>query len=147
MDRLAQTWPPPAIPQKMKQVQAVEVDGKGEILLLDGLAVIRTDTQILPLLRGEHLSHFPSIIVDPGAIRFICNGADVMRPGVVGMTSFSEGQIVAVKEAKYGKFIAIGLATSDSTILEKASSGKVVKNLHYVGDQFWEAFKEINGTI
>ncbi|MBI2183375.1 MAG: RNA-binding protein [Thaumarchaeota archaeon] len=144
LDALAQTWPPQAIPQKVKQIRVVEVETKGEILILDGVIAVRTGkpSRIVPLLRENTLSLFPSITVDPGAIKFICNGADVMRPGVVDMTSFSQDSIVGVKERNYGKFIAVGIAVADSDSLRTASTGPVVKNIHYVGDKFWEVFKE-----
>ncbi|MBI4257828.1 MAG: hypothetical protein HY619_02640 [Thaumarchaeota archaeon] len=143
LDILAQTWPPQAIPPKIKQIRVIEVESKGDILILDGIAAVRPvkSTQIVPLLKENILSFFPSITVDPGAIRFVCNGADVMRPGVLEMSNFKQENIVAVKEQKYGKFIAIGIAVADSDALQTASSGPVVKNIHYVGDRFWEVFK------
>jgi len=147
LNQLGATWPPEALPQEAKQVQAIEVDEKGMILITGGAVAVRMGNKILPSLREKTLPYFPSVTVDPGAVRFICNGADVMRRGITEMTKFPQGAVVAVKEKTYGKFIAVGEALTDSEAAEKASSGPVVKNFHYVSDKFWEALKEkLGGT-
>ncbi|MEM3614743.1 MAG: PUA domain-containing protein, partial [Nitrososphaerales archaeon] len=86
---------------------------------------------------------FPYLFVDSGAVRFICNGADVMRPGVKAFpTAFNKGDIVVVKEEKFQKAIAVGEANISSQEAQLLTKGSVVSNLHYVGDKIWELAKE-----
>jgi len=79
-----------------------------------------------------------SITVDKGAVRFVVSGADIMRPGIVHIDEgFSEGDIILIREETYNKPIAIGIALLDSDSMKSSEKGKVVKNLHYVGDKIW----------
>ncbi len=99
-----------------------------------------------PLLKDETwLPGRPTITVDTGAIKFVCNGANVMRPGIVKIEGdFQPQDIVVIKEQKYGKAIAVGLAMLPKKEMEIATKGPVVTNIHYVGDKFWEMLKEIH---
>ena len=65
-------------------VEVVESD-VGEIYLIDGKPVLyKTDKVILPtLLFAEFNSKAPKIVVDMGAIPYVCKGATVMAPGIV----------------------------------------------------------------
>jgi PUA domain protein len=93
----------------------------------------------------DYLDRIGTIVIDQGAIRFICNGANVMRPGIVRWAGeFQAGDIVAVKEAGHNKIIAVGVALVSSQDLSGISKGVAVKNVHYVGDPLWEAFKTID---
>jgi PUA domain protein len=51
---------------------------------------------------------------------------------------------VTVKDEKYSKILAIGRALEDSMIASQNNKGYVLNNLHYVGDAFWESYKEID---
>lgn len=78
------------------------------------------------------------VTVDAGAVRFVVNGADVMRPGIVAIEdSISEGEIIAVVEETHGKPLAVGLALLSAEAMRATSEGKVVKTLHWVGDKVW----------
>jgi PUA-domain protein len=98
-----------------------------------------------PLLKDESiLTGRPTITVDSGAVKFVCNGANIMRPGIVKVDGdFQAQDLVVVKEQKYGKSIAVGRALLSRPELESASKGSVVTNLHYVGDKFWDMLKEL----
>jgi PUA domain protein len=98
-----------------------------------------------PLLKDESiLSKLATITVDSGAIKFVCNGANIMRPGIVKVEGdFKAQDFVSVKEQKYGKSIAVGRALLARPELESATKGPVVTNLHYVGDKFWDMLKEL----
>ena len=98
-----------------------------------------------PLLKDESLlAGRPTITVDSGAIKFVCNGANIMRPGIVKIEGdFQAQDLVVVKEQKYGKSIAVGRVLLSRPELESASKGSVVTNLHYVGDKFWDMLKEL----
>jgi PUA domain protein len=94
--------------------------------------------------RTEVLEKFPSVIVDSGSIKFICNGAKILRPGIVECGQFKKNDIVVVKEEKYGKYLSVGIALEDSINAKELQKGQIINNLHYVGDKFWNAFKEIS---
>ena len=84
------------------------------------------------------------IVIDKGAVRFICNGANIMRPGVIRVEgTFEIDDIIGVEEAQHGKMLAIGFALVNSLDIQGMSKGIVMKNMHYIGDKFWEAFKNI----
>ncbi len=90
------------------------------------------------ILQNERVySSFPKVIVDMGAVRFVLNGADIMRPGIVSVDTFSEEDFVLIVDVKYKKPLAIGRALFDSEKMNSLDSGKVVKNIHYLNDKIW----------
>ena len=101
---------------------------------------------LIPSLHfSEIVSALPRILVDKGAIPHICSGADVMAPGVRGVQGrFSKKNPVLVVDEVYGKALAVGVALIDSNELHQTVRGKVVKNLHHVGDKVWDLIKEMN---
>jgi PUA-domain protein len=84
-------------------------------------------------------SLFPKVVVDMGAVRFVLNGADIMRPGIVSIDTFSDGDFILVVDVKYKKPLAIGRALFDSEKMKTLDSGKVVQNIHYLNDKIWNA--------
>ena len=78
-----------------------------------------------------------------GAVKFVCKGANVMRPGITKFSDFESGDIVCVIEESQKKFLAVGKAKMSSKVLDEISKGEVIKNMHYVSDNFWESKKEI----
>ncbi|MFC7176217.1 RNA-binding protein [Halosegnis marinus] len=78
------------------------------------------------------------VTVDAGAISFVSDGADVMRPGIVEADdTIAEGDLVAVAEETHGKVLAVGRALVDGAEMT-GDSGKVVESLHHVGDDLFE---------
>jgi malignant T-cell-amplified sequence len=98
-----------------------------------------------PLLKDAWiLPSRPSITVDSGAVKFVVNGANIMRPGITKIEGdFASGDIVVVKEEKYGKAIAVGSTTISKQEMEETKKGAVINNLHYAGDKYWEMLKGI----
>ena len=78
-----------------------------------------------------------------GAVKFMCNGANVMRPGIKSHSEFSKDDIVCVIEESQHKFLAVGKSLVNSSEMENISKGEMVKNLHYISDKFWEISKTI----
>jgi len=78
------------------------------------------------------------VTVDAGAISFVSDGADIMRPGITEADAEIEaGDLVVVEEESHGKALAVGRAlTSGGDMV--GDSGKVVENLHHVGDELYE---------
>lgn len=102
------------------------------------------DSLFPTLLFKAALSLLPKVVLDMGAIPHICNGADIMAPGVVKIDGeFDEDDFILVVDKKYGKPLAIGKALFDSETMKTTKTGKVAKNLHYVGDKIWNLSKNL----
>lgn len=142
--RISKNWPK-SIVWNIKSLNAIETEKSGRLLIGEGITVIQTkDDLIVPhLVEKDLLSHFPYIVVDMGAVGFICNGANVMRPGITYFDDFGELEIVVVKDQVHNKSLAIGLSRVDGETMMNLEKGPVINNLHYVGDIFWNLKKEI----
>ncbi|GAI41538.1 unnamed protein product [marine sediment metagenome] len=96
---------------------------------------------ILSLLLEDNLG-LKTIVVDMGAIKFVTNGADIMRPGITKIEpSIKKGDIVRIADETHDRILAVGQATFDAREMEKKTSGKVVKNLHTIKDPVWKFAK------
>ena len=125
--------------------EAVEMDN-GEVLLVDRKALLfKVSENIYPtLLFDEFLKTLPTVIVDMGAVRHVCNGADIMAPGIVRIEGeFDKSALVLVIDVQYGKKLALGEAQIDSEAAKTVKKGVVVKNVHFVGDEIWNVIKEL----
>jgi len=80
----------------------------------------------------------PIVTVDMGAVKFITSGADVMRPGIKEISQFSKDALVCIVDINNKKPLAVGKALFSSEEMAKQQSGKVIKNIHYVGDKIWQ---------
>ena len=120
------------------------IDQNSQLIVGSGITILKIDDQYLPFLnQTQVLEKFPNVMVDMGAVKFMCNGANVMRPGIKKYTKFSKDDVVCIVEESKHKFLAVGKALTDSLELENISKGEVVKNLHYVSDKYWEISKTI----
>lgn len=136
-------WPANIVPSKLKNVQVVELEEGHCLLRDDNFLAVKVGNVVLPLLvNEEHLKAFPSVKVDMGALKFVCNGARVMRPGIVSMDEFEKDDIVVVKDDTHGKYLAVGIALVSSKEAQSMNKGLVIDNKHYISDKFWEAYKE-----
>lgn len=145
LDKMGSVWPEGAVP-KVKSIKVYEVEEGRRLLVADETVAVQVQNNIVPFLGGnkpELLQRFPSITVDMGAVKFVCNGAKVMRPGITGFDSFKKGDVVVVKDQAHGKALATGVALEDSEAAKAMTKGYVVDNLHYISDKMWEAYKEI----
>ncbi len=144
LEKIGSKWPHDAIP-KIKSIKVYEVEEGRRLLVADEIVAVQVHDNIVPFLAGkrEVLQRFPSITVDMGAVKFVCNGAKVMRPGITNFDSFKKGDIVVVKDQTHGKALAVGIALDDSEIVKMMTKGYVVDNVHYISDKIWEAYKEI----
>ncbi|MGN6709823.1 MAG: PUA domain-containing protein [Candidatus Nitrosocosmicus sp.] len=145
LDILHKNWINVSIP-KIKNIKVFEIENGKSILVIDSVIGISINNGlVLPFLgKPDILEKFPSIVVDSGSIKFICNGAKILRPGIIRFDDFVKNDIVVVKDEKFEKYLSVGLALEDSAVAEKLQKGYVINNLHYVGDKFWNAFKEIS---
>lgn len=121
-----------------------ELDTEKKILVFDDFRAVQVKDAIIPFLGSlEVLAQFPSVTVDMGAVRFVCNGAKVLRPGIVDFMQFKKGDIVVVRDQSHGKMLSVGIALEDSDNAKMMTKGYVIDNLHYISDKVWEAHKEI----
>ena len=95
-----------------------------------------------PFLTVRGANEFPPtsriVTVDAGAIQFVSDGADVMRPGIVEADDVIEaGDLVVINEEGHGKFLAIGRALVDGDDMV-GDEGRVVESIHHVGDDLYE---------
>lgn len=141
---IRRSWPKDIELGKAKGIKSIECDEDTQILILERIKAIKTNKGIFPFLdQKETLENFPKIEIDLGAIKYVCNGADVMRPGIkIFKDEFKKGDIVAIQEEKYKKYIAVGIAAFSSSELEISKKGMGIKNNHYVGDKAWEEGKK-----
>jgi len=95
---------------------------------------------VFPTLRGAVQYPFPErrVTVDAGAIPYVVNGADIMRPGIVAVTDdVKAGCPVQIVDERHGKPLAIGISLFDAPDLRASTAGKMVKKFHHVGDEIW----------
>jgi len=124
-------------------VESVETQ-VAKFLFVNGKpAIAVSDDSLIPLLSSsEVLSHLPRVVVNMGAVPHVCNGADVMAPGVVQVQGdFDKNDFVSVVDERHGKPIAIGVALTDSQTLRSLKQGRILENVHYVGDKLWNQLK------
>ena len=116
-------------------------DTDREIVLVDGEPLVASfDGELFLTVRGanDHPPENHVVTVDAGAISFVSDGANVMRPGITEATDDIEpGDLVVVVEETHSKALAIGRAETDGSDMV-GESGKVVESLHHVGDELYE---------
>jgi PUA domain protein len=110
----------------------VLVDGEPHVFLVDGE----------PFLTVRGANAYPPerrvVTVDAGAVQFVSDGADVMRPGIVEADpAIDAGDLVVIVEETHGKALAVGRALDPGEDMV-GDSGKVVASVHHVGDDFYE---------
>jgi len=122
--------------------------GFAEIFLFDGEPVlVEKGESVYPTLVFERFRvAAPKIVVDMGAVPFICKGANVMAPGIRSFEGeFAKGDLVLIVDEKHGKAIAIGEVLCDSRKAKETKQGVIAKNVHFVSDQTWNFIKNIAG--
>jgi PUA-domain protein len=99
---------------------------------------------VLTLLLSNKIK-LKKVIVDMGAIRFVANGADIMRPGITKIdSSIKKGDIIDIVDETHNRSLAVGKALYDAREMEAKKSGKVVKNLHTIQDAVWKFEKSFS---
>jgi len=99
-----------------------------------------TGDWVFPTLKGAIQFPFPErrVVVDAGAIPYVVNGADVMRPGIVSVSDdVKVKEPVQIVDERHGKPLAIGIALLDAPDMRARISGKMCKNFHHVSDEIW----------
>ena len=129
---------------KMKNVKVHQILSDAQIITGKGLKILKINEDYVPFLsETEILKKFPNVEVDMGAVKFMCKGANLMRPGIKKFTEFEKDSLVCIIEESQHKFLAVGKAMVSSSELETMEKGEVIKNMHYISDTFWETGKTI----
>jgi PUA domain protein len=118
----------------------------GKICLINAKpTLVVTEAAVYPTLVSRELfDASPKIVVDMGAVPYVCKGANIMAPGIRRFEgSFAKGDIVFVVDEKHGKPIALGEAAYNVEEAKNIKQGMVVKNIHYVGDSIWKLIKDL----
>lgn len=126
-------------------VEVVE-SGVGQIYLIGGKPLLyKVGDKILPTLHfTEFTSKVGKIVVDMGAVPYVCKGATVMAPGIVRIEGeFGKGELVLVVDMKFGKALAMGESLMDSDAARQTKKGPIVKTQHYVSDKIWDYTKTL----
>ncbi len=130
---------------KSAQAKCAEPEEGAVFVTLDGYEFVKAGRSYFPFLgSAATLALFPSAVVDEGAIKFMLNGADVMRPGIRKIDDWGgTGKMVVVKEEGKGRAIAVGPSLVASAEAQEMAKGGCIKNLHHVGDRYWNLHKSI----
>ncbi len=116
-----------------------------EIFIINGKPLLaRSGGALFPTLAFDEVFPFlPKIVVDMGAVPYVCKGADVMAPGVVSVDGdFKENDLLLIVDERHRKPLAIGAALFNSQTMKKMKHGKIVKNTHHVGSKLWNYLRK-----
>jgi len=129
---------------KAKNLKMHRIMDNVQIFTANDIMILKIEETYLPFLsQTSLLEKFPHVLVDMGAVKFMCNGANVMRPGIRSHSEFDREQVVCVIEESQHKFLAVGKSVVPSSELETMEKGEVIKNMHYISDKYWEIGKTI----
>lgn len=125
---------------EISKKEKVEIDG--EIIFIDGKpSFFYYENKIFPhlkLLLEKDL--IKNVVVDMKSIKFLINGADIMRPGIVKIDEqIEKDEIVAVRDETHNKAICVCTAMYSGKEIQEMEKGKVLKNIHYIGDNYWNS--------
>lgn len=116
-------------------------DSEFDLVLVDGepLACYIDERPFLTVRGANAIGAKRHVVtVDAGAISFVSDGADVMRPGIVDAdAAIAAGDFVVITEETHGKALAIGEALVDGNEMT-GDQGKVIESRHHVGDDLFE---------
>ncbi|PSP97479.1 RNA-binding protein [Halobacteriales archaeon QS_4_70_19] len=118
------------------------VDDERRVVLVDGEPAVAFFDGGEPFLTVQGANRFEPgrriVTVDAGAVSFVSDGANVMRPGIVEADeAIDPGDLVVVAEETHGKVLAVGRADVAGDEMP-GDGGKVVDSLHHVGDDLFE---------
>lgn len=130
---------------RTRNLKIHDITDDAQLVTGQGFRALRLQGAYVPFLtETDILGRFPSVVVDMGAVRFMCNGANVMIPGITECTEFGRGELVCIVEESQRKFLAVGRSVMSSSEIGESDRGEAVENMHYISDRFWQAGKDIS---
>jgi len=139
------------VAQQLKEYSGIEITGNMDRVKIDGRVVILVENEpvIIEYQDKYYLTVYgvlkfkPSrwkVIVDEGAMPFVMNGADIMKPGIVyADEGIKKGDFVYISVEKKETPLAVGVALVDSSNM-MGDKGKAIKNIHHLKDRIWNHF-------
>lgn len=128
-------------------VYGIELSKNDKVEVLDDKIILVNNkvdfffhnNQIIPTLKlfFQKDVKIKKVVVDMGAVKFVASGADVMRPGIKEFDNVLKDDFVAIIDEKNRKALSIGQMLNSSDELKTITTGKVIKNIHFVGDKIW----------
>ena len=122
------------------------IDGKYEIveddydvILVDGVPSYflwegKYYPTVLLLLQNPPENRY--VTVDMGAVKHVLNGANIFAAGIVDADeAIKPGDAVYIRDEKYEKPLAVGIALMDGNVMVSEKKGMAVKNIHHYGDK------------
>ncbi|AEA47245.1 DUF1947 domain-containing protein [Archaeoglobus veneficus] len=139
-----------AIAAELKEI-GVELKGDMDRVEINGRTIILVDGE--PVIIEHDGKHYLTVygvmkfrpekwkvVVDEGALPYVMNGADVMKPGIVyADEGIKAGDFVYVMVEGKESPIAVGIALVDGGEMRQGK-GKAVKNIHHLKDKVWNHF-------
>jgi len=138
------------INRKIRELYGIDgaIGKKDKAIIEEGIIIINSkkiffaDTAV-PTLRNvldnkELYDNMKKVTVDMGAVKFVTSGADIMRPGIVAFDdNISKDSIVLIIDEKHKKPLAVGKMLIPCEEAKNLTTGKIIKNMHYIGDKVW----------
>jgi PUA domain protein len=127
------------------KVEILESDD-GNLFLVNGNPLFfKTSNLVMPtLLFKKFSSSLPKVIVDMGAVPYVCKGANVMVPGIVRIDGeFKKNSLVLIIDERHAKHLALGESMYSSDEIRSMKKGVVIKSLHFVSDKIWNLAKAL----
>jgi len=125
-----------------KKDQAELLEREFKVILVNKIsAFFYYDEKIIPTLKflQNHPTILKQVVVDMGAVKFMVSGADVMRSGIVEIApEISKDDFVVIVDVNNKKPLAVGIALYSSEEMKEIKTGKVIRNIHFVGDELWK---------
>ncbi|MBS3119667.1 RNA-binding protein [Candidatus Woesearchaeota archaeon] len=117
----------------------VELSQEGLLTVNGSPCLFRLGEKWVPSLKALLEDNFlKKVVVDMPAVPFIAKGADLMRPGIVELDeSIAKDELVAIVDETHRKPIAVGQTLLSGQEIKVQDKGKMVRNLHFVGDRLW----------
>ena len=125
---------------KKDRLTLADINHQLNIVNGDLICFFYIDGKLVPTLKLLLQRPFlKQVVVDMGAVKFVSSGADVMRPGIVDFDkSIKKDELVVVVDQTHKKPLCIARALFSGTDLLGMGQGKVLKSLHFVGDEVWQ---------
>lgn len=127
-----------------EKAEMAELESGETVILSKGKPIlVQIEEGYIPLIFSVDKLSMKKVTVDMGAVSPISSGADIMVPGIVNEDKdIEKNDIVGIQDEENEKIIVVGRALEDGPYLKK-EEGKVIKNIHYVGDRFWDLLKKV----
>lgn len=128
-----------------KKVEIMETK-QGNVYAIDGRCLfIEKNNLVFPTVKmvqeEQERIELPKVVVNMGAVPYVCRGATIMRPGIVTFSNqeqLKKDHIVQIVDEKNHIVIAIGRLQMNGVEMKQKQKGSAIENLTWVGDSFWD---------